>query len=206
MANRQRPGGVANNGYWGIALKKGETYELSLLARGGDGFTGPLTSRWKAPTASSMRARRWFPQQRVEELQAHSQAQRHRSPGPPRHQHHQPGTFWLDMVSLFPKRTWKGRPNGLRPDLAEMLAGLKPAFVRFPGGCWVEGDTMSLAYRWKQTMGDLSERRSQYNIWKYHVTHGLGYHEYLQMCEDLGRRAAVRHQLRHVAQGERAAG
>jgi alpha-L-arabinofuranosidase len=54
-----------------------------------------------------------------------------------------PGTFWLDMVSLFPHKTWKNRPNGLRPDLAEMLAGLKPAFVRFPGGCWVEGDTMN---------------------------------------------------------------
>ena len=96
------------------------------------------------------------------------------------------GTFWLDMVSLFPAKTWKDRPNGLRPDLAEMLAGLKPAFVRFPGGCWVEGDTMKFAYRWKQTIGDVSERRTQYNIWNYHATHGLGFHEYLQMCEDLG--------------------
>lgn len=96
------------------------------------------------------------------------------------------GTFWLDMVSLFPKKTWKNRPNGLRPDLAEMLAGMKPGFVRFPGGCWVEGDTMNLAYRWKQTIGSPAERRTQYNIWQYHATHGLGYHEYLQMCEDLG--------------------
>jgi alpha-L-arabinofuranosidase len=96
-----------------------------------------------------------------------------------------PGEFAVDMVSLFPKKTWNDRPNGLRRDLAEMLAGLKPSFVRFPGGCWVEGDTMGLAYRWKQTVGDLSERRTQYNIWQYHATHGVGYHEYLQLCEDL---------------------
>ena len=91
-----------------------------------------------------------------------------------------PGTFWLDMVSLFPKETWKNRPNGLRPDLAEMLAGLKPPFVRFPGGCWVEGDTIEQAYRWKKTIGDLSERRTQWNLWQYQATHGLGYHEYLR--------------------------
>jgi alpha-L-arabinofuranosidase len=101
----------------------------------------------------------------------------------------QPTTVWLDMVSLFPKRTWKKRSNGLRPDLAQMLDDLKPAFVRFPGGCWVEGETMALAYRWKQTVGDLADRRTQYNIWQYHSTHGLGYHEYLQMCEDLGAEA-----------------
>ncbi len=97
-----------------------------------------------------------------------------------------PGTVCLDMVSLFPARTWKNRPNGLRPDLAQMLADLKPGFVRFPGGCWVEGDTMALAYRWKQTIGDVSERRTQHNIWQYEATHGIGYHEYLQLCEDLG--------------------
>jgi alpha-L-arabinofuranosidase len=57
--------------------------------------------------------------------------------------------------------------------------------VRFPGGCWVEGDTMPFAYRWKQTIGDPAERRTQFNIWNYHATHGLGFHEYLQMCEDL---------------------
>ena len=96
------------------------------------------------------------------------------------------GTFWLDMVSLFPKKTWKHRPNGLRPDLAEMLAAMKPSFVRFPGGCWVEGDTMATAYRWKQTIGEPSKRRTQHNLWQYEATHGLGYHEYLQMCEDLG--------------------
>lgn len=89
----------------------------------------------------------------------------------------------VDMVSLIPKKTYKD--HGLRIDLMEKLAALKPAFVRFPGGCWVEGNRMADAYRWKQTIGELGDRRNQYNIWRYHSTHGLGYHEYLQMCEDL---------------------
>jgi alpha-L-arabinofuranosidase len=179
--------GVANNGFWGMGLTKGQTYELSLFARGGEGFTGPLcvslessegtvyaektirslTSDWKR-YQFALKAKATDPKARLV-ITAR-----------------QAGTFWLDMVSLFPKRTWKNRPNGLRPDLAEMLAGLKPGFVRFPGGCWVEGDTMSQAYRWKQTIGDPSERRTQYNLWQYQATHGVGYHEYLQMCEDLG--------------------
>jgi alpha-L-arabinofuranosidase len=98
----------------------------------------------------------------------------------------QPGVIYLDVVSLFPEKTWKNRANGLRPDLMQFLDDMKPNFVRFPGGCWVEGDTMVDAYDWKQTVGDIAARRNQHNIWRYEVTNGLGYHEYLQMCEDLG--------------------
>jgi alpha-L-arabinofuranosidase len=94
------------------------------------------------------------------------------------------GTVWLDMVSLMPKATWKN--HGLRPDLCEMLAALKPSFVRFPGGCWVEGHDMSKMYQWKKTIGDVSQRTPLWNIWQYNATHGLGYHEYLQLSEDLG--------------------
>ena len=95
------------------------------------------------------------------------------------------GTLWLDMVSLFPKQTWKDRPNGLRPDLAEMLAAMKPAFVRFPGGCYVEGNRLANAFRWKDSIGDVAQRPGHWNLWGYRSTDGLGYHEYLQMCEDL---------------------
>lgn len=91
----------------------------------------------------------------------------------------------LDFVSVFPKRTFNNRANGLRPDLMKMLADLKPAFLRFPGGCWVEGDTMAFAQRWKTTIGDLHLRKTLPNLWGYTSTNGLGYHEYLQMCEDL---------------------
>jgi alpha-L-arabinofuranosidase len=96
------------------------------------------------------------------------------------------GTLWLDFVSLFPATTWKGRPNGLRPDIAQMIADLKPGFVRFPGGCVVEGGTVETAYNWKRTVGPLENRQECWGPWNYRFTHGLGLHEYLQFCEDLG--------------------
>jgi alpha-L-arabinofuranosidase len=179
--------GIANNGFWGMAVTKGQTYNLSLFARGGDGFAGSLTVSLESGNGTA------YARKAIRSLTPgwkHCQLSLKPNATDPKARlvisASRPGTFWVDMVSLFPKRTWKNRPNGLRPDLAEMLAGLKPGFVRFPGGCWVEGDTMALAYRWKQTIGDPSERRTQYNLWQYHATHGIGYHEYLQMCEDLG--------------------
>jgi alpha-L-arabinofuranosidase len=179
--------GVANNGFWGMAVAKGQTYELSLYARSGEGFRGPLTASLESGRGA-VYAEEHLPLLSADWKRYHLTLKAGATDPKARLVigARRSGTFWLDMVSLFPKRTWKNRPNGLRPDLAEMLAGLKPGFVRFPGGCWVEGDTMGLAYRWKQTIGDLSERRTQYNIWQYHATHGIGYHEYLQMCEDLG--------------------
>jgi alpha-L-arabinofuranosidase len=94
------------------------------------------------------------------------------------------GTLFLDMVSLVPKKTWKD--HGLRADLAESLDGLHPKFVRFPGGCWVEGDDFAHINHWKNTVGNIDTRTPLWNIWGYNATHGLGFHEYLQLCEDLG--------------------
>lgn len=95
-------------------------------------------------------------------------------------------TYWLDMVSLFPRRTWKNRRNGLRPDLMKMVAAMKPAFVRFPGGCFVEGRGIENRAIWKNSVGPVEQRIGQWCIWQYEASNGLGYHEYLQMCEDLG--------------------
>ncbi len=177
--------GVANGGYWGMAVAKGAKYSLSLRARSDGAFKGPLTvtlesadsvvyatERMKALTADwqtyalTLKADTTDPKARL--VISTEKA----------------GTFWLDGVSLFPQETWKG--HGFRPDVAKMLADLKPAFMRFPGGCWVEGNTMKEAYRWKETIGDIFERRSQYNLWGYTATHGIGYHEYLQLSEDIG--------------------
>ena len=98
----------------------------------------------------------------------------------------EPGsTFDLDVISLFPRNTFKTRPNGLRADLAELLADLKPAFMRFPGGCVVEGATMANRWQWKQTIGDIASRPGHWSLWGYRNTDGLGYHEFLQLCEDL---------------------
>ncbi len=96
------------------------------------------------------------------------------------------GKIALDMVSLFPEKTFRNRPNGLRADLAQMLADMKPAFIRFPGGCLVHGDGLGNMYRWKNTIGPVEERKEQRNIWGYHQTAGLGFYEYFQFCEDIG--------------------
>ncbi len=92
----------------------------------------------------------------------------------------------LDMISLFPQKTFKGRKNGLREDLAESLARLKPRFVRFPGGCVAHGDGIDNIYDWKGSIGPLYSRKPLRNIWGYHQTRGLGYYEYFQFCEDIG--------------------
>lgn len=96
------------------------------------------------------------------------------------------GKFAIDMASLFPEKTFKNRPNGLRADLAQLLSDMKPRFIRFPGGCLVHGDGLGNMYRWENTIGPIEQRKEQRNIWGYHQTAGLGYFEYFQFCEDIG--------------------
>ncbi len=92
----------------------------------------------------------------------------------------------IDMVSLFPQETFKGRKNGLRKDLAEVIAALHPKFVRFPGGCMSHGQGLENIYHWHHTVGPLEARVPDFNIWHYHQTRGLGFFEYFQFCEDIG--------------------
>jgi alpha-L-arabinofuranosidase len=107
------------------------------------------------------------------------------------------GDIDLDMVSLFPGDTWKNRPNGLRPDLVQLLADMRPGFLRFPGGCIVEGRRLAIRYQWKKTVGDISERQTIINRWNdefsvtrptpdYYQSYGLGFYEYFQLAEDIG--------------------
>ncbi|QDU55511.1 alpha-L-arabinofuranosidase C-terminal domain-containing protein [Aeoliella mucimassa] len=96
------------------------------------------------------------------------------------------GVLSLDMVSLFPQETFKGRKNGMRKDLGQALAELNPKFLRFPGGCIAHGSGLANAYRWKDTVGDVAERKPNWNRWGYHQSYGLGYFEYMQLCEDIG--------------------
>ena len=90
----------------------------------------------------------------------------------------------VDMVSLFPQDTYKG--HGLRKDLAETIAALKPKFVRFPGGCMSHGQGIANIYHWNHTVGPWQDRKPDFNIWNYHQTRGLGFYEYFQFCEDIG--------------------
>ncbi len=96
------------------------------------------------------------------------------------------GQLAVDVISLFPENTFNKRTNGMRADLAQLLADMKPAFIRFPGGCLVHGNGVDNMYRWKETIGPIEQRKSQRNLWGYHQTMGLGYYEYFQFCEDIG--------------------
>ncbi len=96
------------------------------------------------------------------------------------------GGIALDMVSLFPHDTFMGRQNGLRKDLAQTIAELKPKFMRFPGGCLVHGQGIHQYYDWKDSVGPLEQRKAFRNSWGYHQTLGLGYHEFFQFSEDMG--------------------
>jgi alpha-N-arabinofuranosidase len=96
------------------------------------------------------------------------------------------GKVYIDYVSLFPQNTFKGRKNGMRPDVAQMIANLKPGFLRWPGGCIAEGATLENRAKWKETLGDPMQRHSEWILWNYHCSWGFGYHEFLQFCEDIG--------------------
>ena len=180
-------GGIANEGYWGIPVKKGAEYDLSLYALSPDGINRSLVAVLEAPDE------RVLAKVIIDTLRSDWRQFKVTMVGlgdcPNARlviRAMEPGVILFDAVSLFPKKTFKARPNGLRLDLARMLDDLSPSFVRFPGGCWVEGDNLGLSYRWKQTIGDVADRRYQYNIWQYWSTNGLGFHEYLQLCADLG--------------------
>jgi alpha-L-arabinofuranosidase len=175
---------LQNEGYWGMNIVAGDGYTLKLAARG-EKFDGKLSARilsadgsvlaggeisdigngWKYHTLD-LTATGGDPKGKLE-ISGDGK-----------------GTLFLDMVSLMPKKTWKD--HGLRTDLAESLDGLHPKFVRFPGGCWVEGDDFAHMNHWKNTIGNIDSRTPLWNIWGYYATHGLGFYEYLQMTEDLG--------------------
>jgi alpha-L-arabinofuranosidase len=106
------------------------------------------------------------------------------------------GIIDLDMISLFPSDTWKGRKGGMRNDMIQLLADMKPGFIRFPGGCIVEGNNLAQRYQWKNTIGKIEDRQLIINRWNqeialrptpdYFQTFGLGFYEYFQLAEDIG--------------------
>ncbi len=179
--------GLVNSGFDGIVLRKGDNYNFSVFARQqpgrnlslevrleskegrllGRGAIPPLTREWEK-YAVTIQAEEDDPDGRLVLLAKGR------------------GVVYLDMLSLFPQKTFKNHPNGLRLDLAQVIADLEPKFIRFPGGCLVHGDGLNNLYRWKDTIGPVHERKAQKNIWRYHQTVGLGYFEYFQYCEDIG--------------------
>ncbi|HKZ65832.1 MAG TPA: alpha-L-arabinofuranosidase C-terminal domain-containing protein [Chitinophagaceae bacterium] len=179
--------GLTNSGFDGIVVKTGEKYDFSIFIRQLSDHPIPLQVKlqskkgvvygeatfstqakdWKKYTATITTSQSDDSASLVIVAKAK-------------------GKLTIDVVSLFPQKTFKNRANGLRADLAQIIADLKPKFMRFPGGCLVHGDGLGNMYRWKNTIGPIEQRIEQRNIWSYHQTGGLGYYEYFQFCEDIG--------------------
>jgi alpha-L-arabinofuranosidase len=188
--------GVANEGFRGMGVKQGEAYDFSVQVRNlsgtpglrielyaGDGSLldsvnlGNLSPDWEKRTAVL------HPKSTDAKAKLYVLLDGK-------------GVVDMDFVSLFPEKTWKDRPGGLRADMVQALADLHPGFVRFPGGCIVEGSVLDRRYQWKNTIGPVEERKLLVNRWNYEFLHrptpdyyqsfGLGFLEFFQMCEDIG--------------------
>lgn len=180
-------GALVNEGFGGIPVKAGEKYDFSMFAKVMKGRKGKILVRLMhgdnevlAETEIKRIGSGW--KQYSAELTASKTIDNARLELLPQSK----GTLALDMISLFPQKTFRGRTNGLRADLAQTIADINPKFVRFPGGCVAHGDGLDNIYHWKNTIGPLEARKPQRNIWNYHQSGGLGYYEYFQYCMDIG--------------------
>jgi len=175
---------LQNEGYWGMNIVSGDDYTLKLAARG-EKFDGRLKAKVLSNTGEVLASGdisgivdRWKYYTLDLTAAGHDPRAKLAISGSGK------GVLFLDMVSLMPNKTWKN--HRLRVDLAESLDGLHPKFMRFPGGCWVEGDDFAHMNHWKNSIGSIDTRTPLWNIWGYNATHGLGFYEYLQLAEDLG--------------------
>ncbi len=189
--------GIENEGFRGMGIKEGNEYDFSTLARLVDGNPVELlievvnakeevigsaslrteSNEWKKYSAS-FTATATEPEAKLN-IWINNQ-----------------GKIDLDMISLFPKDTWKERPGGLRKDMIQLLADMEPGFFRFPGGCIVEGRTLDERFQWKKTIGPVEDRELIVNRWNtefahrltpdYYQSFGLGFFEYFQIAEDIG--------------------
>jgi alpha-L-arabinofuranosidase len=180
--------GVINSGFSGMVIKSGEKYKFSLFARQITKEPITLSVILQSPSGKTIYAEstistsstKWKNYGTILTSNASSDSATLVILATTK------GKFALDVISLFPEKTFKNRPNGLRADLAQVLADMKPKFIRFPGGCLTHGDGLGNMYRWKNTIGPIEQRKEQRNIWGYNQTTGLGYFEYFQFCEDIG--------------------
>lgn len=176
---------IINTGYDGIPLKKGETYNLSFYAKTDPNFDGMIRIDLEDKRGNQYSNEQVINQQLRNEwskISTNFIANEDVSNAQFVIRIKGIGSLCLDMISLFPEKTW----NGMRLDLVEMLEKLRPGFVRFPGGCLVEGDSLKNAYRWKDTIGSIEGRKTNRNLWGYYQSYGIGFYEYLLLCEHLG--------------------
>jgi alpha-L-arabinofuranosidase len=195
-SERTAPFGISNEGFRGMGVREGETYNFSAQVRGVDGAPklsvriygsdgavldsvdlNGFSGTWGKYTAT-LHPNDTDPKARLAVLVDGK------------------GTLDVDFVSLFPEHTWKNRPGGLRADMVQALADMHPGFMRFPGGCIVEGPVLAGRYQWKTTIGPVEDRKLLFNRWNneflhrptpdYYQSFGLGFFEYFQLCEDIG--------------------
>lgn len=177
--------GVFNTGFWGINIVNNQVYKLTFFAKRDATFNGGITAslesitgvKYAQATVTSI-SEDWVKYTCSLTALGNDPSARFVITV------NSPGTIWLDMVSLFPP-TFNNRENGLRPELAQLLADLSPKFMRFPGGCFIEGDVLANRFQWKKTIGPIENRPGHWNLWNYRTSDGMGYHEFLQLCEDL---------------------
>jgi alpha-N-arabinofuranosidase len=183
--------GLSNGGWWGVPVRANTTYMGSVWAKGDAAATNgaavrvslvaddsgkvltsaalpALTTEWKQYNFTMKTGA-------IAKVTAANQILLSVN---------RPGTVWLQQVSVFPP-TYKGRANGNRVDLMEMMAGMHPAFLRLPGGNYLEGDTIKERFDWKKTIGPLVDRAGHRSPWNYYSSDGLGLLEFLEWCEDL---------------------
>lgn len=187
-AGKNHAAGVANSGYWGIPVQPKTTYRAAILSRAAANFSGPITVAIVSGDGRTVYATGKFSGLTTNwqkfELTLKTGSV------PPTAQARlvltlaEPGTVWFGLVSLFPP-TWKDRPNGLRKDLMQMMVEMNPQFLRFPGGNYLEGQTVDTRFDWKKTLGPIEERQGHPCPWGYRSTDGMGLLEFLEWCEDL---------------------
>jgi alpha-N-arabinofuranosidase len=187
-ASPQNQAGALNTGWWGMALKPGTEYKGSFYAKAADAAMGPITVSLVANQTGKILAtakiseigtdwKQYAFTLKTGAIEASAANHLELTVG-------HAGTLWLQQVSLFPP-TFHDRSNGTRIDLMEKLAAMHPQFLRFPGGNYVEGNTISQRFDWKKTIGPLVDRPGHESPWGYWSTDGFGLLEFLEWCEDL---------------------
>jgi len=191
------PWSMTNSGFRGMGLKQGVRYLFSVLAARPEGSTVTMNLSLLAENGEVLGQATVTPQNTDwAPCTATMECSRTDARGRLRIEFQGNGQLDLDMVSLFPSDTWNNRQSGLRADLVSLLAGLQPGFLRFPGGCIVEGRELATRYQWKKTIGDPASRQLIVNRWNTEFAHrptpdyfqsfGLGFYEYFQLAEDIG--------------------
>jgi alpha-N-arabinofuranosidase len=187
QASEAAPVGIANGGYWGIPVRPNTTYHASFYARA-QNFSGPLNLSIESADGQTVFASAkvskisgdWKKYEVTLKTKKVASSKENRFVI----KTSKPGIVWFQNVSLFPP-TYHNRPNGSRPDIMELMAGMRPKFLRFPGGNYVEGNTIPERFNWKETIGDVAQRPGHRSPWGYWSTDGFGLLEFLGWCEDL---------------------